>query len=327
MENMTAPTISIVVPVFNAEQSLAACLDSIVGQSHSALEIILVNDGSSDNSGAICDRYAEQDSRIRVIHKPNGGPSSARNAGLEIATGPWVTFVDSDDYAEPDLCEYLLSLAQVHNADIVQCGAFWEDKNHSKTIFAPVQDAIFSQGINTFSPDTWLFFGNGNWGKLYRRDIIRTVRFDPAYTIGEDLYFNFRVLAQADCIVLGSKAKYHYVQTPKSLFRAAPTRTKLLSCRQMLEHACEEFQDHDVLLRRIHDERYRNGLDICSKVVSFRMTQEQDVCLTIRNEIRDNLDQILSSRSFSKNEKLKFFLIARAWPVYCKLLLWSKRDK
>lgn len=319
------PVISVIIPVYNAEKYLTTCLDSVIEQSFSKLEIILVDDGSSDLSGTICDDYAKRDHRIQVVHKSNGGPSSARNAGLDVATGDWVTFIDSDDYAEADLCEYLLCLAQKHNADLVQCGAFWEDAINTKHILKPAKDTVFAAGANGFDADAWFHFGNGNWGKLYRRSMISDIRFDPAYSIGEDLYFNFHALARAGCVVLGSEAKYHYVQTPHSLFRAAPSRAKLLSCRNMLHQAQNDFVGHDVLRQRIDDERYRNGLDICSKIVVFRMETERDIRRMIQDEIRGNVRQLLTSKFFSRNEKIKFVLIAYLWPVYCRLLLWSKR--
>ena len=103
------PLISVIVPVYKVEQFIHRCVDSILNQTYTNLEIILVDDGSPDRCGEICDEYAEKDSRIRVIHQKNGGPSAARNAGLDICTGEYIAFVDSDDYIEPDMLQQLLS--------------------------------------------------------------------------------------------------------------------------------------------------------------------------------------------------------------------------
>ena len=113
--------ISVIVPVYKVEPYLRKCLDSIVNQTYRNLEIILVDDGSPDNCGRICDEYAERDNRIRVIHQKNGGVSSARNEGLKIASGDWIGWVDSDDWIEPDMFEYLLENAKKSKADIAVC--------------------------------------------------------------------------------------------------------------------------------------------------------------------------------------------------------------
>ena len=121
---MKEPKISVIVPVYKVEPYLRKCLDSIVNQTYRNLEIILVDDGSPDNCGAICDEYAAGDGRIRVIHQENGGVSSARNAGLSAVTGEWVGWVDSDDWIEPDMYEYLLKNALEQNADIAVCSHY-----------------------------------------------------------------------------------------------------------------------------------------------------------------------------------------------------------
>ena len=115
---MSKPLISVIVPVYNVEQYLPKCIDSILAQTYENLEIILVEDGTKDSSGVICDEYAAKDARIRVIHKENGGLSSARNAGMEIARGEYFGFVDSDDWIEPEMYENLMALAQKYDADV-----------------------------------------------------------------------------------------------------------------------------------------------------------------------------------------------------------------
>jgi len=319
-----AAKITVIVPVFNSELYLTKCLDSILNQSYKNLEIILVNDGSKDQSGVICDNYSKLDRRIIVVHTENFGPSSARNLGLELAGGEWITFVDSDDYIEPDLCQYLLNLAQEYDADLVQSCAIQERAVHFQTIFRLRKDTILKRGIEDFTPEIWRRFGNPNWGKLYRREMIGEARFDVSCRVGEDLHFNLQVLMRAQRIVLGSEAKYHYVLTEGSLFRTVPSRDRLLDCRRMLERAQKEFCENPAISERIMNEQYRNDLDICSKIVCFHLKSEEDIREFIRNEIREHIRMLTVSRWFSKREKLKFLLIVYAWPVYCRLLLWSK---
>ena len=114
--------ISIIIPVYKVESYLCECLDSVIYQTYNNLEIILIDDGSPDNCGAICDEYAKKDSRIIVIHKENAGVSAARNDGLEMMTGDWFTFVDSDDWIEPDYCEKFIQFASAHQADMIFSG-------------------------------------------------------------------------------------------------------------------------------------------------------------------------------------------------------------
>lgn len=117
--------ISIVIPIYNAEKTLRRCIDSAVNQTYRDIEIILVDDGATDNSGRICDEYAERDARIRVIHKRNGGVCDARNAGTQAVTTTWLTFAESDDYLTPDACETMLREAEKHRADLVM-GAYYK---------------------------------------------------------------------------------------------------------------------------------------------------------------------------------------------------------
>ena len=126
--------ISIIVPVYKVEKYLDKCVNSIVGQTYKNLEIILVDDGSPDNCPAMCDEWAQKDSRIKVIHKKNGGLSSARNAGLDACTGDYIGFVDSDDWIEPDMYEYLLNIGMKNNADVSRCEFVIEAENSDITV-------------------------------------------------------------------------------------------------------------------------------------------------------------------------------------------------
>lgn len=123
--------ISIIVPVYNVEKYLNKCIDSIINQTYKNIEIILVDDGSTDNSGKICDEYLLRDSRIKVIHKNNGGLSSARNEGINISSGEYIGFVDSDDWVEPNMYEEMYKKILYSNADIVDCGYWKEYENKS----------------------------------------------------------------------------------------------------------------------------------------------------------------------------------------------------
>ena len=176
--------ISVIVPVYNVEKFIKRCLDSIINQTTKDLEIILVNDGSTDNSGKICDEYAKLDNRITVIHKENGGISSARNIGLDVATGEWIAFVDSDDYIEKDMYEVLYKTAIEKNVDI--CACFFKYLTvDNKILFNLTQEQLDMNGkynskefLELIYKDEYM---NGicvaTWNKIYKKNIFTRYRY------------------------------------------------------------------------------------------------------------------------------------------------------
>ena len=187
--------VSIIVPAYNCIESLECCVGSIRQQTYTNFELMLVDDGSTDGSGELCDKLAAEDTRIRVIHKPNGGVSSARNAGIDAATGGYITFCDSDDYLEPDYLEALIQAAE-SNPD---CGHIWccfqTVTGYQKENAAPNYTSAKSLLCYTLQDymslhEMWL--DAEPWNKLYRTDIVQTakVRFPEDLSLGEDWLFN-----------------------------------------------------------------------------------------------------------------------------------------
>ena len=167
------PLISIVVPVYNVKQFLTKCLNSIISQTYSNLEIIVVDDGSTDGSATICDDYAKKDKRISVIHKENGGLASARNAGIDVAKGTYIGFVDSDDYIEPYMYEKLLQAILKYSCNIAVCGinyVFDDGEVIAKANTEPEQFFEFPWAIEEMN--TFRLFDMGAWSKLYKRELL-----------------------------------------------------------------------------------------------------------------------------------------------------------
>ena len=199
------PMISVVVPVYNAEDCLKNCLDSIVAQSYSHLEIILVNDASTDKSGRICDAYATRDSRFRAVHFPvNKGPSAARNEGIRRAAGSFVCFIDADDYVEPDLLEKLYNNLTENGADISACGADGIRIKDGPAAVYTGREAIFCLAQST--P-----FNLVPWGKLYRIEFVKNNLFDESVFYSEDLLFLYSVLGRVKKVSYFPDKLYHYV--------------------------------------------------------------------------------------------------------------------
>ena len=210
-------TISIIVPVYNAEKTLARCVRSLMAQTYRNLEILLVNDGSRDQSPAICQRFAQEDGRIRVIDKPNGGVSSARNAGLDAARGDFVMFCDSDDWVEPDWCESMVSLCGPE--DMVICES---DRADLKTEHdADTEDAERRELLH------YPILACSLWNKLFLRPAIEQagLRFDEKLRLGEDFCFVLAYLCQIDGkLRFLYRPLYHYdVSTEGSLSKKAPS--------------------------------------------------------------------------------------------------------
>lgn len=209
------PLISIVVPAYKMEPYVRKCLDSLINQTYQNLEIILVDDGSPDRCGEIFDEYAAQDQRVKVIHKENGGLSSARNAALEIATGEFVGFVDSDDWVEPDMFEYLLSGIQRHDADVAVCGMIFvypgRQKDvgwHEELVLGQEQmaKALLEPGpLENYACD-----------KLWRRKLFQGIQF-PLGRSYEDIATTYRLLERADKIVCLPQCKYYYLQRAEGI--------------------------------------------------------------------------------------------------------------
>lgn len=206
--------ISVIVPIYKVEKYLDRCIDSIINQTYKHLEIILVDDGSPDYCPQMCDEWAKKDNRIKVIHKINGGVSSARNAGLDVATGEYIQFVDSDDYLELDACETLINKIVNNNADIV-VSAFKSIGKHIKCI----KTENFSTHKLMQAVQNLYKYGalNAVWNKLYKKDVINNIRFQEDMKYGEDLYFNLQYIKKCRTIVYTSQQLYNYVNTPGSV--------------------------------------------------------------------------------------------------------------
>lgn len=319
--------ISVIVPVYRAEHCLRTCLDSLINQTYKNLELILVDDGSPDHSGTICEEYASRDSRIRVLHQKNSGASAARNAGLEAATGEWIGFVDADDNVEPDMYSYLIFLAKQNGSDIAQCGAVCEEPDGSSSVFYGKETRCLPYGAQNFSRSDWKLIGNPVWNKIYRAQTVRNVRFDHAYPIGEDLFFNVQALLKASGVAIGEAVKYHYIQHPDSICHCKPSMERLTSYRGAVKRLLDMFPAGSAAYRHFLIEQLRNDMDICSKLTRFWEPEFEAVCLEIRQELRGYTAVILTDKSLLLRERAKLLMIAWCWKLYQMLLLTSKRKR
>ncbi len=208
--------ISIIIPVYKVEKYLEKCIQSVINQTYENLQIILVDDGSPDNCGKICDEYAQKDHRIEVIHKSNGGLSDARNKGLEIAKGEYIGFVDSDDYIESDMYEVLYNLLKQYNVDVSICNFYTVSqgkiaiKNADNGIkeynrIEILKEILLDNDIQSYA-----------WNKLYKRELFGEIKY-PVGKKYEDIGTTFYLLEKCNKVVVTGKPEYYYINRQGSI--------------------------------------------------------------------------------------------------------------
>lgn len=211
------PLISVIVPVYKVEKYLNRCVQSIINQTYQNLEIILVDDGSPDNCPAMCDAWAAKDNRVKVIHKKNGGLSDARNAGMAIASGELMGFVDSDDWITPDMYQHLHDLMEVGNSDIAACGVetVWDDGTPSR-ILTKSGCCVLNQeeAMQAIIEESWL--KQPVWYKLYKTALIQDIPF-PVGKYHEDVFWSYQAVGNAQGISISDKVCYFYSQRSGSI--------------------------------------------------------------------------------------------------------------
>lgn len=248
---MEQPKISIIVPIYNAEAYLQTCLDSILAQTYQNLQIILVDDGSTDSSGAICDAYGAKDGRIRVIHQSNGGVAAARNAGLAAAAGDWIGWVDADDWIDPDMFAYLLCGALARQVDICVCGRYEELRSRTEHFGWP-EKVLLDQKAAMKALLEDLHLDNALYDKLWKRELFQSIRFPVGHTY-EDLATVYRLFGKAERVLCLPEPKYHYRRRHDSITAdiSLPNRMEhYLAARQRYADMAAEWPEFQELLEQ-----------------------------------------------------------------------------
>jgi len=219
---MNKGKVSIIVPIYNVEKYLKRCVDSLINQTYTNLEIILIDDGSSDNSPEMCNSYAKEDSRIKVIHKKNGGLSDARNKGINIANGKYVMFIDSDDYVEIDIVETAVNAIDKFDSDFVIWGYYADFVNQNEE---HIQSITYTSMNGVLNPNKEEFYLSSEllnlmgyaWNKLYKNEIIQknNYRFKKGLSLVEDIVFNSEIFKSYHSISFIDKSLVHYMQRPR----------------------------------------------------------------------------------------------------------------
>lgn len=251
--------ISVIVPIYGVEKYLEECIESIIRQTYANLEIILVDDGSPDQCGAICDRYAKTDNRITVVHKKNGGAAAARNTGLRIAAGEFIAFVDGDDYLEPDAYQKLVKALVDNDADIVQ--------GKMRVVYANGTDVLDSDNEEfCCSAAAYLIRFLEDWTcplcpeKLFRRHVLSDVFFEEGHCI-DDEFFTYRAVMNAGRIVCIPAVVYNYRQRASSVMNTRTTiEKKLNDIFAFLEKRCTDVSARFPELKSLYEAHYADYL-------------------------------------------------------------------
>ncbi len=292
-------TVSVIIPVFRTEQYLEKCVRSVINQTYKNLEIILVDDGSDDSSGALCDSLAAQDSRILVIHKENGGLSSSRNAGIEKAAGDYISFADSDDFMEPDMIEYLLSA----ESDIACCSHFIV--NGGKKIPAPGFDKKTvmnaDEAVKELFKDEKL--KNYVWNKLFKREFFDDVRFPEGMNF-EDIPTTYRLFMKAQSVTVLPGCKYNYVSRPSAISKTVsiPNLFDRFNAHLMRYETAFKFypEEKGTLLRNMLFSARAFGFALLDESDPAKYSAQAEKCFGF---YRDNLKEIESLKELNSFEK------------------------
>lgn len=309
--------VSVIVPIYKVENYMLKCIDSILSQTLTDLEIILVDDGSPDHCGEICDEYEAKDSRVKVIHKKNGGLSDARNAGLVIATGEYIGFVDSDDYITPEMFKLLVELCEKNHTKIAGCDlAYVYDNSSKKEIRSTYEEKVFiSQDFFKKMLDVKCFLRTGVWNKLYKAELFKTVRF-PNGKLFEDVGTMYKLIFQVDRISYASVPCYLYLKHRAGAITSGKYSEKEYDRLEMNTNMVEYIRDYQPeLLNTAMGYRAINcNLSIVNSMINSKIKDIQMIEL-IRKDTYKNFKYVIKSEQ-AAIKKIQVFIMAVNFNLY-----------
>lgn len=316
--------ISVIVPIYNVEKYLDRCVDSIINQTYKNLEIILVDDGSPDNCPQMCDDYAKKDSRIKVVHKENGGLSDARNAGMKVATGEYVSFIDSDDYISLDFYETLLQTMIDNDSDIVECSVvkFYENEK-----FVEYNDDLKVTNYDTLDGLEGLInenpFKQHVWNKLYKTNIA----LDIPYAVGklnEDEFWTYQIFGKAKKVTRINKTMYYYFQRGSSIMGNGYNIRRLDALEGKMNRQAYIEKNFPTLATKAKVDLYGSCMFAYQSVLKFMTGNDKkkagkiikdykNRCKLTNDEINSITD---SSRKYYKLAKFNFYLCCKMKAIF-----------
>ena len=298
------PLISIIIPAYNIENYIAKCLDSLLNQTYKNLEIIVVDDGSSDNTGKIIDDYISKYGNIKVIHKKNAGVSAARNSGIEVASGDYIGFVDGDDTVDKEMFEVLIDNATKYGADISHCGY--------KMVFPSRIDYYYNTG-ELIEQDNELglkdlILGHriepGLVNKLYKRKLFETVRMNEKIKINEDLLANFYLFKQSSKSVFYDKCMYSYILRKGSAATSKININKIEDPIKVRKEILKNVDRQSKLYDIAYEKYIISLLNICRNIQIRKNEEYKDYIDDTKQQLRYKINNIIKNKAVSKKTKL-----------------------
>ena len=321
---MVGSLVSVIVPVYNTKDYLERCLDSILLQTYKNTEVILVDDGSTDGSGEICDRYAKIDSRIRVIHKENGGVSKARNVALEKVSGEYVCFIDSDDTVDENLILHLYTTMEKKNADLIICSFKTVHGNiisENRVVFDSIE---YSQEEALKDILLLKTFTGSPWGKLFKTDRIKNLYFDDDIFFAEDLLFVIKAIMKSEKIVFTPESYYNYYDRENSGWKNqfdAKTFTDHIARERIIDCVSKTNKEH--LIELSNANLMLCDINLLAKLYYDKGSREQ-YCERLQKSIREHF-------SFERIKQVSLFqkigIIAAAISIRLYFMLFSVQVK
>ncbi len=327
LKKETYDQISVVIPIYKVEQYLNECVESVVNQTYKNLEIILVDDGSPDNCPKICDEWAKKDGRIKVIHKKNGGVSDARNAGIKVATGKYISFVDSDDYIENNLYEIAINKLKDNNAQLFIFGRTYlygqkKEIKYSKEIELIMDTEEALDKMNMFQ-----YYDVAVWDKIYERNLFDGIEF-PKGKLCEDWYTIYKVIDRVTKVVYNSKPFYVYRQRENSI-----THSNNIKINREPIYASKEVLDY---IKEKHPSIVSNALAkyviSCIGVYNNYLYYTSDTRIEkeeILKIVKDNYKEVIKNKDLSFHRRAQLFLVCKCNLLYNILIksIRKTRDK
>ena len=318
--------ISVIVPIYNVAKYLSTCIESILNQTFTNLEIILVNDGSTDNCKEICDKYAKMDSRIIVIHKKNGGVSSARNAGLDICKGDYISFIDPDDYIDSTMYEKMLQIILTKKVDIVSCNYLrLNSNNRSQSFFKLNEDElIIDKNILIEKVFQYKNFDMVVFNKLYKSYIFKTLRFPLNINLGEDLHILYPTIHLANRFYCMKDSLY-----------IKNIRNDSLSGNKDIQAYINNVQEHELFLKNVLNDNsldYDRIYNACATNLFRHYKRLLDKIYTLNNKTaysslehkkKKKLFNLYTNKNLSTKDRLKIKLLKINPNIYHKYRLYS----
>lgn len=306
--------ISIIVPVYNVEKYLNKCVDSILNQTFKDFELILVDDGSPDNSGVICDQYAKEDTRVRVIHKENGGLSSARNAGIEVAQGKFLGFVDSDDYIAEDMYELLYNNIINEDVDLSICGIYDVYKGKTPKTLPDFRKVCTKVETMKLILDANIISVHAV-NKLYKRALFNSIKY-PLGTITEDAAVILNIVDQCEKIVVDSTQKYFYYHRENSISSKEFSLKNLQTIEVWSENERWILTNIPSLYTEVHTRVCWANFIVLDKIIENNAERRVPETKEIISYLRSNYRFIMKNSIFTKNRKIAMILLMISLKLY-----------